>query len=187
MFDHPLDGNAGAICNQGSAYPTGPQQTCGCCACGTIINKAGGMATERKMVAYAWEHKLCSNEGMTTPESWIGMLESAGIASHDCIGSSLELIASHVEQGYGVIIGVSACTYCPELYGRYSPFKADGHALVLESVVRDAQTGEIVEYIVTDSNGISVKDSCRRVPRSQMEKAFARLRSQAVVTDEVIW
>lgn len=187
LFDHPLEGNSTAICNQGSAYPTGPQQTCGCCACGTLINKAGGFSTEHSVVAYAWDHGLCRDDGRTAPQDWIGILNSAGITSHDCTGGSLESLADQVEQGHGVVIGVSACTYCPELYGRYSPLVADGHALVLESVIRDAKTGEIIEYVVTDSNGISAKDSCKRVPKAQMEKAFRRHGSKAIATDEIIW
>lgn len=187
VFDHPFDDNSTRICNQGSAYPTGPQGTCGCCACGTIINKAGGNTNEHETVAYAWNNGLCSNSGGTSPESWVGILGGAGIPSHVTTGTSLENLAHEVEQGHGVMIGVSACTYCPELYGHYLPGKADGHALVLESTVRDQATGQILEYIVSDSNGTSTRDACRRVPARVMEKAFKRRNGQSVVTNDVIW
>lgn len=187
VFDHPFDNNSTRICNQGSAYPTGPQRTCGCCACGTIINKAGGNTNEHETVAYAWNNGLCSNSGGTSPESWVGILSGAGISSHVTTGTSLENLALEVEQGRGVVIAVSACTYCPELYGHYFPGKADGHALVLESTVRDQATGQIVEYIVSDSNGTSTRDACRRVPAKVMEKAFRRRNGQSVVTNDVIW
>lgn len=187
VFDHPFDENSTRVCNQGSAYPTGPQGTCGCCACGTIINKAGGKTNEHETVAYAWNNGLCSNSGGTSPESWVGILGGAGISSHVSSGTSLENLAREVEQGHGVVIGVSACTYCPELYGHYFPGKADGHALVLESVVRNQATGQIIEYIVSDSNGKSTRDACRRVPANVMEKAFKRKKSLSVVTNDVIW
>lgn len=187
VFDHPFDDNSTRICNQGSAYPTGPQGTCGCCACGTIINKAGGNTNEHETVAYAWDNGLCSNSGGTSPESWVGILGGAGISSHVTTGTSLETLAHEVEQGRGVVIGVSACTYCPELYGHYFPGKADGHALVLESTIRDQATGQILEYVVSDSNGTSTRDACRRVPAKVMEKAFRRRNGQSVVTNDVIW
>lgn len=187
IFDHPFDGTANIICNQGSAYPSGPQQTCGCCASGTIINKAGGNTNEHEIVAYAYDHKLCSPEGFTSPKSWIGILEGSGIKSTNCGGSSLESLAEKVENGQGVIIGISACTYAPQMYGHYFPGKADGHAVVLESVIRDASTGKILEYVISDSNATDAASACRRVPQKILEKAFKRRGNLAVVTDEIIW
>lgn len=187
IFDHPFDGTANIICNQGSAYPSGPQQTCGCCASGTIINKAGGNTNEHEIVAYAYDHKLCSSEGFTSPKSWIGILEGSGIKASNCGGSSLESLAEKVENGQGVIIGISACTYAPQMYGHYFPGKADGHAVVLESVIRDTSTGEILEFVISDSNASDVASACRRVPQKILEKAFRRHGNLAVVTDDIIW
>ena len=187
IFDHPFEPNNYRICNQGSAYPTGPQGTCGCCSCGTIINKSGGNTNEHEIVAYAWNNKLCSNSGGTSPSSWGKILDGAGIDNHEMSGSPLSELANYVEQGHGVIIGVSACTYNPQMYGHYFPGASDGHALVLESVIRDHKTGEILEYVVSDSNGKSRDDACRRVPASILEKAFSRKHKASVVTNEVIW
>lgn len=187
VFDHPLDDSPGRICNQGSAYPTGPQGTCGCCACGTIINKAGGTTNEHEVVAFAWDNELCSDSGGTSPASWVGILNGAGIASQVKTGETLESLAEAVEEGKGVVIGVSACTYYPEMYGRYFPGKADGHALVIESVVRDEKTGKILGYYVSDSNGSSSKDACKYVPAKRLERAFRRRGGQSITTDEIIW
>ena len=187
VFDHPFDPNNYRICNQGSAYPTGPQGTCGCCSCGTIINKSGGNTNEHEIVAYAWNNKLCSDSGGTSPSSWVDILNGAGINSHDTSGAALPELADYVEQGHGVIIGVSACTYNPQMYGHYFPGVADGHALVLESVIRDHRTGEILEYVVSDSNGKSRDDACHRVPANVLEKAFSRKHKASVVTTDVIW
>ena len=187
VFDHPFEPNNYRICNQGSAYPSGPQGTCGCCACGTIINKSGGNTNENDIVAYAWDNKLCSNNGGTSPGSWVDILGGAGINSHEMYGRSLSELANYVEQGHGVIIAVSACTYNPQMYGHYFPGVADGHALVLESVIRDHNTGEILEYVVADSNGNSRDDACRRVPAGVLEKSFSRKNKISVVTNNVIW
>lgn len=187
LFDDPMGEAPRRVSNQGSAYPNGPQGTCGCCACGTIINKAGGSASEYSVVSYAMDNNLCSDSGGTSPNSWVGILCGAGITSQVTTGSSLEELASAVEEGKGVIIGVSACTYSPEMYGRYFPGKADGHALVIESVSRDVNTGRIVDYFVSDSNGTSPADACKRVSARILEKAFRRRGGQSVVTNEIIW
>lgn len=187
IFDHPFSGDKHIICNQGSAFPTGPQQTCGCCASGTIINKARGNTNEHGTVTYALNHQLCTAEGYTNVNSWIGILDGAGIGAHNFTGSTLKELSQKVENGQGVIIAVSACSYAPEMYGHYFPGKADGHAIVLESVIRDRKTGKIVEYVVSDSNGSSAASAMRRVKKSRLERAFRRKGKQAVVTDEVIW
>ena len=187
VFDHPFEPNNYRICNQGSAYPTGPQGTCGCCACGTIINKSGGNTNEHEIVDYAWNNNLCSDSGGTSPSSWVGILGAAGVSSHETSGVSLSELADYVEQGHGVIIGVSACTYNPKMYGHYFPGAADGHALVLESVIRDHKSGEIIEYVVSDSNGKSRDDACHRVSARVLEKAFSRKHKASVVTNDVIW
>ncbi|MCR5735809.1 MAG: hypothetical protein K6G22_14480, partial [Lachnospiraceae bacterium] len=194
VFDHPFEPNDYRICDQGSAFPpdadgnsTGPTGTCGCCSSGTIINKAGGHTSEREVVEYALSHGLCASSGGTAPAGWMGILSGAGISASDNSGTSLEDLAKKVEEGHGVIIGVSACTYCPQMYGHYYPGVGDGHAMVLESVVRDHETGKILEYIVSDSNGRDKYDACHRVPAKVLEKAYRRKWKAAVVTDDVIW
>ena len=187
VFDHPFEPNSYRVCNQGSAYPNGPRSTCGCCSSGTIINKAGGRTTEKEMVDYALRHGLCDKHGLTSPDSWVGLLDASGIETSNSTGTPLSDLAVKVEEGHGVIIGVSAALYNPEMYPNYIPGQGDGHALVLESVIRDHNTGDIIEYVVSDSNGRSRDDACHRVPARRLEMAYARLYSASVVTDEVIW
>lgn len=188
VFDHPFSEKNDIIYNQGSGFPTGPQQTCGCCASGTLMNKTGLRMNERGIVEYAWNNGLCTVEGFTTPKSWIRMLDGmAGIPASNTSGESLENLAQGVEKGKGVIIGISACTFDPVNYGKYNPFKPDGHAVVLDSVVRDSCTGEILEYIIIDSNGKNKKDACKRVPKKLLEKAYSRMQKQSVRTDVIIW
>lgn len=182
VFDHPFAENSGRICNQGSAYPTGPQQTCGCCACATIINKAGGTANEHNMVAYAWNNQYCDNEGRTTPQNWASILNGNNVSASVTNGTSLPNLASYVEHGRGVIIGVDARAYAPDMYQSHG-----GHAMVLESVIRDSDTGEILEYVVADSNGTNSQNASRRVSASRLERAFERFGSMSVCTDRIIW
>lgn len=187
VFDHPFADTPGRISNQGSAFPNGPQGTCGCCACGTVINKAGGNTNERAVVEYAMENGLCSKDGGTSPESWAGILAGAGIPASIVSNASLEDLAAEVERGKGVVIGVSACTYNRKKYGVYLPGMADGHAIVLESVIRDRETGKIVEYVISDSNGSCSADACIRVSPRVLSRAFRRKGRSAVVTDSIIW
>lgn len=200
IFDHPFEEQPGRICRQGSAYPDdgkggGITGTCGCCACATIINKAGGKATEKSIVSFAVDNNLCSNgtkmrpssRGGTSPQSWVQILNEAGLSSKDMSGQSLSSLSSLVEEGHGVIVGVSACTICPEWYGQYIPGAADGHAVVLESVIRDAVSKTIIEYVIADSNGSTSCDAARRIPADILEKAYRRQGMRTVVTDEIIW
>lgn len=204
VFDHPFDENPGRVCQQGSAFPkdengNGITGTCGCCACGTIINKAGGNATEKSVVKYAIQNDLCSNRmdvapesrGGTSPDDWVGILAGAGITATEKSDSTLEQLAEYVEQGHGVVVALSACTISPDWYGHYMPGVHDGHAVVIESIVRDPESNKILEYIISDSNGSSTYDACRRIPARRFKKACRRRRIQgrlqAVVTNEVIW
>ena len=187
VFDHPFDPNNYRICNQGSAYPSGPTETCGCCSCGTIINKAGGHTNEHDIVEHAWNNKLCTSTGGTWPSGWSRILSDAGINSTDTSGTSLPDLAKKVEEGHGVVIGVCAELYHPAWYGSYSPFSAHGHALVLESVIRDRATGNILEYVVSDSNAKDRNSACIKVKAKVLERAYKNQRSCSVVTDDIIW
>lgn len=182
VFDHPFDENSGRICNQGSAYPTGPQNTCGCCSSGTIINKAGGNTNEHDMVAFAWNNGFCDNDGFTTANTITDILTTSGVPSTNTSGTKLENLASYVEQGRGVIIAVNARRFDSDLYRQ-----SGGHAVVLESVIRDAQTHEILEYVVVDSNRDNSVNAARRVPAQRLERAFRDLGNQSISTNNIIW
>lgn len=189
IFDHPFDYDSKHnICNQGSAFPTGPQGTCGNCASGSIMNKAGFNYSEKDVISYALSNNLCTLSGGTSPEDWVDILNGmSGIKSTASRTESLEDLASKVEEGKGVIIGVNAKLYKEDWYGPYDPNNAAGHALVLDSVVRDKNTGEILEYVVTDSNGDSQRDACQRVSKNILERAYYAFGKKSVVTNDVIW
>ena len=200
VFDHPFSDNSGKITQQGSAFPDdgkggGITGTCGLCATGTIINKAGGSATEKSVAIHAIQRGLCSNEankkpenrGGTNPRQRVQILKDAGIPSTCVAGASLESISSEVEKGKGVMISVTASIYKPEWYGTYSEANRGGHAIVLESPIRDPKTGRITGYVVTDSNGSTSKEATVIVPADVLETAFGHRGGQAIITDDVIW
>ena len=99
----------------------------------------------------------------------------------------MESISSEVEKGKGVIISVTASIYKPEWYGTYSDVNRGGHAIVLESPIRDPKTGRITGYVVTDSNGSTSKEATVVVPAAVLETAFGHRGGQAIITDDVIW
>ncbi len=207
IFDSPDEDNSSRICNQGSAFPddgngNGITGTCGCCACATIINKAGGNTSEKQVIMYATQNSLCSNRRDVSPSNRGGtsssqrceILRGAGIDAHEENDTSIYDLAEKVESGYGVIIAVGAQTYNEDWYGPYLPGNADGHALVLESVIRDGLTGKIEGFYVIDSNGHSTKECCVRVTARILEEAFRRRgrelglkQGSAVVTSQIIW
>lgn len=182
VFDHPFEPNSGRVCNQGSAYPTGPRQTCGCCSSATIINKAGGSTNEHDIVNYAYNNGYCDIEGRTTPNNWCSILNGYGVSSRATTGTPLEQLATQVELGHGVIIGVNARAYAPERYR-----SSVGHALVLESVIRDFESGKILEYVVVDSNGTNSQDAVRRVAANILEIAYSKFGRISVMTNNIIW
>lgn len=200
VFDHPFSDKNRHVYNQGSAFPEddngdGITGTCGLCSVASIINKAGGNATERSIVEHAVQNGLCYNNADAEPEhrggtdvsQRIQLLQNAGIDASPVVGNqSLEQISEYVEQGRGVIISVTASLYKPEWYGAYSEENRGGHAIVLESPLRD-ETGTIVEYVVSDSNGSTSAEASVIVSAQQLEQAFAERGGMAIVTNEVIW
>jgi len=190
VFDHPFEGKGNQIHSQGSAEPEYGKNTCGYCASGSIINKAGGNTNERKVLDYANDNVPGFNrEGWSNMKEWVQVLKGAGIGSKPHTHDTMEKLAEYVEQGRGVIIGVEAGI----LYGGNI---RGGHAITLESVIRDKNTGEIVSYVIGDSNEKDQYNVCQVVPKARLEKAYNRqagIWSQilnykcAVVTDEVIW
>ena len=199
VFDHPYDDQPWRVCNQGSAFPedkegNGITGTCGCCACATIINKAGGSATERSVVSYAAHNDMCLIDkdeqpcyrGSTSPNDMVNILGAAGIAASVVSPRNIESLAKAVEEGRGVIIGVSAYSL-PWNGGHYSPFDQDGHAIVIDSVIRDANTDKILEFVVTDSNGDTSTEAIKTISAKDLQLAYNRCGRRAVVTDTVIW
>ncbi|MBA3072206.1 MAG: hypothetical protein FP831_01270 [Anaerolineae bacterium] len=200
VFDHPKVSVKNAIFNQGSAYPNKFSGTCGCCCCATLMRKAGFNVDEKKVVDYASSKRdengssLCMKDSIFSNENggtnFLGRAKIIkGMSGLDVRAEVIPLseVAKYVETGHGVIIGVNACIYAPELYGPYNPNTPGGHALILESVVRDGLSREIVGYYVIDSNGSTAESACRFIEANHLTKAFEKQGCRANITERIIW
>ena len=194
VFDHPERSAKNAVINQGSAYPDSIEGTCGLSALGSLLRKAGVTVTEKNMVSYAVAHGLCQTgkspdqNGGTSPDQLVSLLcSAAGISAVCDCGRTLEELASAIENGHGVIIGVNPSIFNSEWYGEYNHNDSNGHWIVLESVVRDANSGEILGYVILDSNGESPRTACQAVSASLLEDAYGIDGAVSVVTTDIIW
>lgn len=195
IYDHPFDDDGKHVYNQGSSFSE-YLNTCGLCGCARIINKAGGKSSERSVVGFAVNHspKMCRPQGFSSERDWINILHEAGIESHFVSTPNLDQLGEMVEKGHGVMIGVDAGI----LYGE-PDYNGEGHAIVIESVIRDKRTGIITDYVISDSNGKSFNDNngkttcVRKITAFELEQAFTAIGSSktgegtGIVTDEVIW
>lgn len=185
-----------AISNQGTAFPTSFRGTCGCCASGTVMNMAGFNFSERDVVSYASNNGLCStgsvdpaDNGGTTAMDRQAIIE--GMSGIQCTNTTglytLEELATQVETGHGVILGVDASG----LPG-YNCAPGSGHAIVLASVVRNSSTNEIDGYYIYDSNG-RVNDTsgnnydvCQFVPAETLDMCFESWGRRSNVSLQII-
>jgi hypothetical protein len=194
VFDHPKESAKNAVINQGSANPGKIEGTCGLCASGTIIRKAGVSASEGSMTSYATMNGLCSigkspeRNGGTSPKQLVGILNVvAGIRAKNEYGKSLDELTSTIEKGHGVIIGVTPSIVNPKWYGLYNPNNNGGHWVVLESVVRDAYSNKVLGYVILDSNGDSPTTACQTIKASLLEDAYYADGADSIITTDIIW
>ncbi len=115
------------------------------------------------MVDYAVEHGLCGTgdpnpgaNGGTFNSDIQELLTSHGVPAHTestpsvggyCTKETIDKIASNVENGKGVVIGVWAYALWPNKSGA----RDGAHAIVVTSVVKDS-AGSIKGFYVCDSN-----------------------------------
>ena len=179
-----------------TAFPTSFRGTCGCCASGTVMNMAGFNFSERDVVSYASNNGLCStggadpaDNGGTTAMDRPAIIE--GMSGIQCTNTTglytLEELATQVETGHGVILGVDASG----LPG-YNCAPGSGHAIVLASVVRNSSTNKIDGYYIYDSNG-RVNDTsgndydvCQFVPAETLDMCFESWGRRSNVSLQVI-
>jgi hypothetical protein len=194
VFDHPKESAKNAVINQGSANPGQIEGTCGLCATGTIIRKAGANASEKSMISYATTNGLCSTgksperNGGTSPAQLVALLQGfAGLNAKNEYGKSLEELTTAVEKGQGVVVGVNPSIFNPKWYGEYNPNDNGGHWVVLESIVRDASSNKILGYVILDSNGDSSRTACQTIKAALLEDAYYMDGADSVITTDIIW
>lgn len=186
LFDHPDLIAQRGVYSQGH-NSLGIDGTCGLCSSATVMNIAGYQYNEDDVVVYAMKNKLCTESGGTSARHRKQIIEGmAKVSMTTTVGTSLQDIASLVEQGKGVILAIEASYVNPEWYGPYDPMQPSGHAVTLASVVRDAKTNEIVKYVIIDSNGRNPEEARQFVEPKVLEKAFGALGAEANITNEIL-
>ena len=191
VFDHPRESAKNAIYNQGSASGA-YKGTCGLCALGTVLRKAGFNVNEGKMISFAAANGYCAqgltagNNGGTSPGNLRDIAEKmGGLTLKPMQGQGLLSLAGEVESGKGVIVGVRAGMLNSPI--GYDPYNTAGHWVVLESVIRDVKSKDILGFMITDSNGDSPDRACQYVSLDTLSRAYSHDGCDALITEEIIW
>lgn len=199
VFDTPLESVKNAVFRQGNAYPELMRGTCGLCSIATIMRKAGFDVDEKKIIDHAVKLKedldesFCEFDKGADENGGTDFINRSNLIKSMCglevtaEVTPLEEVAKMVENGHGVVIGVNASIYAPEWYGRYYPSKSAGHALVLDSVVRDKSSHQVMGYYVIDSNGQTSAQASRFVSAEQLSRAYNKHGTRANITKNIIW
>lgn len=200
VFDHPETSVRNAVYGQGHCMlgETRYAGTCGICATATLLRKAGLPVNERIVLTTAVKHHLCDDtkdsecadayqwRGGTSPAHRNQIADFFTLPLETELETPLETLANKVEQGHGVIISVLAGEGFYNPNNMYSGNQG-GHALVLDSVERDAATGKILAYYVIDSNGQTPDTAGLRIPADTLKNAYLAQGARANITTEVIW
>lgn len=200
VFDHPEKSVNDAVYGQGGCVLEQKRYagTCGICATATLLRRAGLVVDEQTVLAAAVKHHLCDNTDDAHCAEAYRFRGGTSLADRSQIADIFALqlepeveiplgeLANKVEQGHGVIISVLAGE------GFYNPNNMycgtqGGHALVLNSVERDAATRKILAYYVIDSNGHNPATAGIRVLADVLENAYAAQGYRANVTADIIW
>jgi hypothetical protein len=177
-FNHPQGDNT-----------LGYQGTCGLVSCEDVLRHFGVEVTEDDVVRYAHDQGLCavsdelSQCGGTTELGQAQILTDMGVPAHPELSSSLEELASHVENGQGTIIEVNAGVLWND--ANYFDTGQANHAIVVTGVARDPQTGDIQGFYVNDSGRGLPEDSGRFLETATMQSAWLDTGGSGVVTDAV--
>lgn len=176
--------------------PYGARGDCGLTSCSNFLNLCGIEATEDDVVGFALENGLCANNPFASPEHVGGtndaqletILECYGVESSvyypDDSRGSLEGIASAVEEGHAVMMGVNAGYLWDE------PAYVDGgdvnHQITVTGAIRDTE-GEVVGLTICDSGRGLEEDSCRVLSISELQDCYATAGGASVIiSDEVV-
>jgi uncharacterized protein YvpB len=165
----------------------GFQEDCGLCSCGDVLNQFGVNVSENDVVSHAVAKGECdvsesdqTQDGGTTLADQAKLLSDYGVPAHAEQGQSLEDLATDVEHGHGVIVGVNAGTLWND--STYYDNGEANHAVTVTGVARDPHTGQIDGFYVNDSGD---GQSAQFVPASTMTNAWVHAGGTAVVTDSV--
>jgi uncharacterized protein YvpB len=165
--------------------PYGYQNDCGLVSCQDVLNQFGIPVSETDVVSFASQHGLCntsdadpSQNGGTVPDELARILNDYGVPAHTETSDNLESLATHIEQGNGVIVAVNAGVLWNDA-NYYDNGQAD-HAITVTGVVRDPTSGQIEGFYINDSG---TGKSAEYVDANTMQQAWEDTGGQCVVTD----
>lgn len=205
VYDHPDIQNDYMYREQGTAYPEEFAGTCGLCSVANVLRLAGVDVTEKDVIDYASENKLCGklpfikilpnskfvkkinleilcNNGGTTSKERQDILKHFGIDSTLCEididypKETINNIGEWVSEGRGVIISVDAGPFYNDEY-----YNGSGHAVTVTSVTKSKE-GKILGFNIVDSNP---GNGTRFYTVNEVEKAL-RPGSFINVTNQII-
>lgn len=166
--------------------PYGYQGTCGLCSCEGVLRQFGLDVTEADVVRHAVENGLCQTDGSpaarggTTLEQQARLLGDFGVPAHTEQATSLEDLASHLEEGRGVIIAVNAGVLWDD--GNYYEAGRPNHAALPIGAARDPLSGRLQGFYLNDSGS---GEAARFVDAATMADAWLHSGGGCVVTDRV--
>jgi peptidase C39-like protein len=163
------------------------QDDCGLMSVQDVLRQFGVRVNEGDVVTHALQHGEChvdpaaaDQSGGTRPSQDAQILTDYGVPSHVRSGQTMAQLATQIEQGHGVIIGVNCGVLwqIPENVG-------DGgvnHAVTVTGVALDPQSGSIQGFYINDSgNG----KSAEFVGTVIMQVAWQDTGGWTIVTDGV--
>lgn len=159
--------------------PWGITEDCGLVSCENVLRQFGIRVSEADLVKFTGDVGLRADNGSTSAEGLAAVLTLYGVPSHVANPMTLEMLASEVESGRGVIAGVNSGILWndPAYLGNGSP----NHAINVSGVGRDPATGAIIGFYINDSG---TGESGKFIGIDTFRDAFARRGDgEAVVTD----
>lgn len=106
------------------------------------------------------------------------ILNDYGVPAHTESSGSLESLATHIEQGNGVIVEVNDGVLWNDR--NYYDQGQLNHAVTVTGVVRDPISGQIEGFYINDSG---TGESAKFVDTNTMQRAWENTGGMSVVTD----
>jgi len=163
----------------------GFQNDCGLAASADVLNQFGIPASENDVVNFAAQNGLTdtsnsdpAQNGGTTMADQVTVLTDAGVPAHSETGNTLNGLASEIDAGHGVIIGVDSSILWNQPQDTSNG--APDHAVTVTGVARDPNSGQIVGFYVNDSGD---GNSAKFVDAATMQQAWINAGGSDVVTD----
>lgn len=162
--------------------------TCGLVSCETVIKQFDIEVSESEIVDLAARHGWCVTDGSSSQcggtqfSDMVSILDHYDIVAHEETVDSLEDIASFIDEGRTMIVGVNAGILWDDV-NSYD-FGQANHAIVVTGYERDIKTGVITGVYINDSGS---GDFGKLIDVQTMQDSFVNVGGRCVVTDRSIY